>query len=144
MTDLQPYYNLIEEVIKGLGIDPVTCRNKDKAGNVVVGQWNLTLGSASIYVDVFDNVEGNPYVNIGCPIMEVSTSNLLGLYEKLLTINYELYAAAFSINKGWVWLKIIRECEGLDIKEASAMFWRVGNYSDDWDDKLKAEFPPAA
>ncbi len=145
MTDpavnpLKPYYALVEQVISTLGITPDQCQVKDEKGNVLPGQWDLRKGSASVFIDVYATKEGQAYICIASPIMEIKTDKLTQLYEKLLTLNHQIYAVSFSINKGWVWLRGLRECEGLDASELKAMLDRVGVYGDQYDDILKAEF----
>ena len=42
--------------------------------------------------------------------------------------------------KDWAWLKMIRECDGLDENEAFGIITRVGNYADQYDDLLKEHY----
>jgi hypothetical protein len=137
---LQPYYVLVEEVIASLGVGADQCRVKDQSGNVVAGHWNLRKGSANIYVDVYATKDGYGYCCVASPIMEIKTDKLKEFYEKLLNINHQMYAVSFSINQGWVWLRALRECKGMDADELKAMFDRVGWYADHYDDELKGEF----
>ncbi len=139
-ANLEPYYTIIEQVITEIGISPVECRVKDKDGKVLPGQWDLKKGSASVYVDVYTTHDGGSYVCVASPVMKIATPKLQALYEKLLLLNHQMYAVSFSINQGWVWLRGLRECEGMDPKECRAMFDRVGWYGDHYDDELKSEF----
>lgn len=139
-STLQGYYAVIEQVISGLGVAPDICRVKDQNGTVMPGQWNLVKGSANIYVDVYSTQDGYAYCCVASPVMKIVTANTAGLYEKLLKLNHDMYAASFSINQGWVWLRILRECAGMDAAECRAMFDRVGWYADQYDDDLKKEF----
>lgn len=137
-VDLTAANKLVEKTISVLGVDPVQCREK------VPGQWTLVRGSATIYVDVYD-LQGAGYICAASPILKIMTSKKEALYEKLLFLNHQMYAASFSIHKGndgidWVWLRIVREIEGLDENEAGAIFNRVGYYADQYDDELKNEF----
>jgi len=140
INPLQPYITLVEQVISNLGIAPDECQVKDKSGTVLPGQWDLRKGSANVYVDVYATKDGQAYICVASPIMEIKSNKLKELYEKLLTFNHQMYAVSFSINNGWVWLRGLRECEGLDASELKAMFDRVGWYADQYDDELKAEF----
>ena len=143
MQSIQHYYNMVEEVITGLGVDPATCRG-DQAG-----QWNLKLGSASVWVDVFQSkdAQGNlidyGYLQILAPVCEVPVANQSLFTKELLEINHTLYGVAFTIYGNNAYIKAIRELEGLDKSEISSTFNRVGVYADDWDDKLKAKYFPA-
>lgn len=137
---LLAYYDLVERVIAGLGAPIADCRVKDQNGNVVTGQWNLQKGSATVYVDVYSTQDGYSYFCIASPVMKIVTPKLKELYEKLLMLNHDMYAASFSIHDGWVWLRILRECDGMDENECRASFDRVGWYADKYDDELKNEF----
>jgi hypothetical protein len=139
INKLQPYVELVEKVIAGLGAPIEQCREMDQ-GQVVPGQWRLMKGSASVLVDVYTTEDNNAYCCVASPIMPIKTSKLQAFYEKLLVLNHRMYAASFSINEGWIWLRIVRECEGMDFKECRAMFDRVGWYADQYDDELKSEF----
>lgn len=139
-NSLKPYYDLVESVIGGLGAPIEDCRVKDNNGVVVTGQWNLQKGSATVYVDVYATQDGYAYFCIASPVMKIATPKEKELYQKLLILNHDMYAASFSIHNGWVWLRILRECDGMDEHECRASFDRVGWYADKYDDELKNEF----
>ena len=65
------------------------------------------------------------------------------LFEELLIINDKLFGVAFTIYQGWVYLKVIREVDGMDQNEAMAMLHRIGNYADQYDDELIAKYGDA-
>jgi hypothetical protein len=135
--NLQPYYDLVENCIRSLGVDPVTCRGKQP------GQWDLRRGSASVWVDVFWS-ENNKcgYFQIIAPVMQIPDNNQTAFFRELLELNHSFYGVAFTIFKDWVYIKMIRELEGMDQNEALAMLNRVGWYADEYDDKLKAKYQP--
>lgn len=140
MESIQHYYNLIEEVLSDYKIDPVAARGENP------GQWNLKLGSASIWADVFltKDVEGNPtqygYMQVLAFVCEVPVNNQNLFTKELLEINHQLYGVAFTIFQEKAYIKSIRELEGLDKSEVKATFDRVGIYANDWDDKLKTKY----
>lgn len=138
--ELDGYYNMVEEVITELGTRAEQCRSLDVNGKVIPGQWNLVKGSAKILADVYTTAEGLSYFCVAAPVMMITSSDPTKLYEKLLKLNHQMYSASFSINQGWVWLRILRECEGMDRKECRNTFDRVGWYADQYDDMLKNEF----
>ena len=45
--DLTPYYQMVENCIKKIGVDPTVCRGQKE------GTWDLKKGSASVWIDVF-------------------------------------------------------------------------------------------
>ena len=137
MVDLTPQFDLVEACIKDLGVDPAICRGEKP------GQWSLVKGSAKVWIDCwYIEREARAYFQVMSPVMKIPTDALKrsALYEELLTINDKLFAVAFTIYNNWVWLKVIRETDGMDQKEAFALLTRIGNYADQYDDDLIAKF----
>jgi hypothetical protein len=137
---IQHYYNLVEEVLVDFKIDPSVARG------VQPGQWNLKLGSANVWVDMFQSkdAQGNltsyGYLQMVAPVCEVPVNNQHLFTKELLEINHTLYGVSFTIFKDNAYIKSIRELQGLDKSEITSMFNRVGIYADEWDDKLKAKY----
>jgi hypothetical protein len=137
---IQYYYHLLEEVLREYKIDPSAARGQQP------GQWNLKLGSATVWVDIFQSkdAQGNPtqygYFQALAPICEVPVNNQNAFTRELLEVNHSLYGVGFTIYKDWAYIKAIRELQGLDKSEIKATFDRVSIYSDDWDDKLKTKY----
>lgn len=134
------YYKLFEEVLTEYKIDPITARGQQP------GQWNLKLGSASVWVDMFQqkdaqgNLIQNGYIQIMAPVCDVPVNNQHLFTKELLEINHNLYGVSFTIFKDKAYIKAIRELQGLDKSEIKSTIDRVGIYSDEWDDKLKAKY----
>lgn len=137
---IQYYYNLIEEMLSELGIHPATARGDQP------GQWNLKLGSASVWVDVFQSkdAQGNPiasgYFQVLAPVCDVPVNNQHLFTRELLETNHSLYGVSFTIFQQKAYIKSIRELQGLDKSEIKSTFNRVGVYADEWDDKLKTKY----
>ena len=131
MEDLKKYYTMVESIIEGLGVDPVTSRGKEE------GSWRLTRGSAKVWLDLWHlEKEGRAYFQAMSPVMEQPTTQKEALYEELLQINDQLFSCAFTIYNGWIWLKVIREVDNMDESEAKAQILRIGSYADQYDDYL--------
>jgi hypothetical protein len=139
MQDLSYFYNMIEEIIAGLGVDPALCRGQN------AGQYSLKRGSATVWIDIwFIESQGRSYFQAMSPVMRLPLAeNQKAFFQELLEINDKLYGVAFTVFNGWAWLKHIRETDGLDKSEAEAMFHRVGVYADDYDDYLKGKYGEA-
>jgi hypothetical protein len=137
---IQHYYNLVEEVLSEYKIDPATCRGQQP------GQWNLKLGSASMWVDIFQSkdTQGNlisyGYLQVMAPVCDVPVNNQHLFTKELLEINHSLYGVSFTIFKDKAYIRSIRELQGLDKSEVKTTFDRVGIYADEWDDKLKTKY----
>ncbi len=137
---LQHYYQILDEVLVEYKIDPTSARGEQP------GQWNLHLGSANIWVDIFQSkdAQGNPtqfgYLQVMAFVCDVPVNNQHLFTKELLEINHSLYGVGFTIFKEKAYIKSIRELEGLDKSEIKATLDRVGIYANDWDDKLKAKY----
>lgn len=132
---LAKYYEIVEEAIRELGVNPVVSRGEKP------GQWDLKRGSATIWVDVFyiDKNEAG-YFQALSPIVKVPEDGDIDMFKELLEINHTFYGVAFTLYKDWVYVKAIREVNGLDQSEVLAMLNRIGFYADEWDDKLKEKY----
>lgn len=135
MSNLQNYYDMIESCIQSLGVDPTTTRGER------AGSWSLVRGSAKVYIDCW-HIEGEdrPYFQVMAPVMQVPEQNKESFFQDLLSFNDKLFSCAFALYNGWAWMKMIRECEGLDQAEALAIIQRVGSYADQYDDLLKQHY----
>ena len=136
MNQLESHYLLVEEIISELNIDPKTARGTK------AGQWSLRKGSAKVWIDVwYIEKENRSYFQVMSPVVEIPKEDQqLEFYRDLLTLNDKFFGVAFSLFKGWAWIKHIRETEGLDKSEAKSIIQRVGNYADQWDDKLREKY----
>ena len=137
---IQHYYNMFEQVLVEYKVDPTTARGQ------APGQWNLKLGSASVWVDIFQSkdAQGNltqyGYLQVLAPVCDVPVNNQHLFTKELLEINHSLYGVGFTIFKDKAYIKSIRELQGLDISEIRSTLDRVGIYANDWDDKLKTKY----
>lgn len=137
---IQHYYNMFEQVLAEYKVDPATARGQ------APGQWNLKLGSASVWVDIFQSKDANGnlqqygYLQVLAPVCDVPINNQHLFTKELLEINHQLYGVAFTIFRDKAYIKSIRELQSLDISEVKSTLDRVGIYANDWDDKLKAKY----
>lgn len=139
MSNIQSYYDMIEGIIRSLGVDPATTRGNQP------GSWSLVRGSAKVYIDCW-NIEsqGRAYFQVMSPIMKVPETNKETFFYDLLSFNDKLFSCAFAIYNDWAWIKMIREVDGMDEAEATAILQRVGSYADQYDDLLKQHYESAA
>lgn len=132
---IETYYGIVESCISSLGVDPALCRGEKP------GQWSLTKGSAKVWINVWHiEREGREYIQVMCPLMQDITADKAAFYKELLEINDKLFGVAFTYYDNWVWLKVIRECDGLDQNECMAMINRIGVYADQYDDYLIGKY----
>lgn len=136
MQDLNYYFRIVEEAIAKIGVDPHKARTKTP------GEWTLTKGKVHVWISIFyKESEKSTYFQVGSPVMKVPTVNREQFALELLELNNQLFGVAFTRNKENIYIKTLREAEGLDVSEAYAMILRVGNYTDTYDDLLQKKYP---
>ncbi len=137
MEDLNAYYEIVEKAINELGVNAEEARGENE------GEWNLKRGTASVWIDLwYIDDEGGAYFQVMAPIMTLpeEESNQNKLAFELLKINYTLFGVSFALHEDGVYLKNIREVEGLDQSEVIYMIGRCGNYADSYNDELVKKF----
>ncbi|MFN0200022.1 MAG: YbjN domain-containing protein [Bacteroidia bacterium] len=135
MEDLQVYYDMVDGCIRELGVDPAICKGEKP------GQWSLKRGSAPVWIDVFyDEHNKCSYFQVMAPVVKVPAVNTQAFYQEVLEIAHNLYGVGFTKFQDWLYVKAIRETEGLDASEITATMNRVGFYADQYDDELQAKY----
>lgn len=136
MDNLNFYYNIVENAIAKLGLDPQVARRQQ------AGKWTITKGKIPVWIDVYYiEREKRIYFQVASPVMKMPGTNNGKIAQELLALNNQLFGVAFCTNKHHVYIKTIREAEGLDMNEAFSMILRVGNYADKYDHVLKQKYP---
>lgn len=135
--ELVPYYQLVNNVITELGVDPSICFSPDKPG-----QWELKRGSATIWIDMFidANNQNKGYFQMMAPICEVPATRREEFLDEVLTIGHNLYGCGFTKYDKWIYVKLIREVDDLSQMEIRATFDRIGYYGDFYDDYFKNKY----
>lgn len=137
--NLQQASQLIEESIKGLGIDPIACR-KEKAG-----QWDVTIKGAPVYIDVF-NFPAKPdtyYLKLLSPLFKVPEIRKEELYRDVLEMNFDMYSCGMCIKNDWLYILTMRSTVGLDLAEVDFLIDNVGFYGNDYYSKLTFKYKDA-
>ena len=135
MENLKYYFDIVEKCISDLGVDPALCQGEKE------GQWSLKKGSASVWIDVWHiDQENRAYFQVLAPVMQVPPTNQQDFFQELLELNYTFYGVSFVKHQDWIYVKLIREVDGLEQKEAAATIDRVGWYADEYDDRLKVKY----
>lgn len=119
-----------------MGVDPKACRGEESPY-----EWYLQKGSASAVAMLLE-ISGQAYFEVFCEIMPIPDTNRETFFEELLKINSQIIGTAFSISKDGKNLQMnaIRECEGMDSEEASAIIMRVINNADKYGEKFREEY----
>lgn len=136
--DLAPYKEIVEHMIREVGLTPDDCYITDG------DYWSLQKGSVPVCISLFyvthPDGEEEWYMDISSNIMPVPSENLLPFYRRLLDENASRVAVKFSIRENEVWVEITRELEGISFDEAYRNMTRVGDTADEMDDILREEF----
>ena len=104
------------------------------------GYTQVRKGSATVGVNV---LEDHGVLLLVAPIMPVPLTGQETLYRRLLELSFLTTSdAAFAIDaqRNEVVVRALRRLSGLDYEEFEDLLDTVGEVTDDWDDRLRAEF----
>ncbi len=141
MSILTDYYKIVEEVIKELGVDPAECRGMDDDDVVEDGQWNLSKGNASVWIDVFfDETNKENYFQVFSPVIEMPKEKINEMCIEALEIGHNLFGIGFTKVENWLYLKHIRELEDLSKNEISNTIDRIGAYGEEYEEYFREKY----
>jgi hypothetical protein len=115
------YYQLIEDSIKELGLNPEDVRGKQE------GQWNLKKGRFDIMMDVWEQ-ENIHLFQIVAPLCSLPADNKEEFLMHLLQKNYGLNSVAYSIMEDTVFLKFTSEANTLSKPMILALLNKIAFY----------------
>jgi hypothetical protein len=104
------------------------------------GYTQVRKGSATVGVNV---LEDHDVLLLVAPVMPVPLTGHETLYRRLLELSFLTTSdAAFAIDaqRNEVVVRALRRLSGLDYEEFEDLLDTVGKVTDDWDDRLRAEF----
>ena len=117
------YYQLIEEAITALGLNPEDTRGQQE------GQWNLKKGRFDIMVDVWEQ-EKQFLFQIVSPLCSLPEENKEGFLLHLLQRNYGMSSLAYAIMDDSVFLKFTTEAENLTKEVLLMLFNKTAFYAE--------------
>ncbi len=126
-------------------VNAYLARFSERAGSVLEpldagGYTQIRKGSATVGVNV---LEDHGVLLMVAPVMPVPLTGLETLYRRLLELSFLTTSdAAFAIDsqRNEVVVRALRRLSGLDYEEFEDLLDTVGKVTDDWDDRLRAEF----
>ncbi len=139
-ADVERTVALVEQTIRGLGIDPAASRT-EREGHVA---FALRRGSARILIAIHapraELPEGR--IRVVAPVVHLPPPDREGaLCRRLLEANAtELVGVAFAISGNEVVVVAERAVRDLDASEVDAMIRSVGRAADRYDDELAMQF----
>jgi hypothetical protein len=138
---------LVEDVIKGLGIEPSSVLAKEVKGKDQSATWTLQRGSAAIVITLADRLgppkgEVATYLRVVSPVLTLEAG---GSHEALFKHVLELNAAGLAnaafglIDRRLV---AVSERPALDLQRAEVdqMVRHLAAVADTYDDRLRKEF----
>lgn len=132
---LKRYYKMVENVITDFGVKPKDCRGEE------AGQWGMMQGDSEVWIDIWPSEdEKRAYFMVMSPVIKLEGRDTTALFSELIRANDMLYEVAFCVFEKQVWLKQIRQLEGLDESEIKQTIQRIGGYSADYSEELKNKF----
>ena len=120
---ISTYYQLIDESIMALGLNPEDTRGQQE------GQWNLKKGRFDILVDVWEQ-EKQFLFQIVCPLCSLPEENKEGFLLHLLQRNYGMSSLAYAIMDDSVFLKFTTEADALTKEVLMMLFNKTAFYAE--------------
>lgn len=130
--DLSPYYFIVDNAMRELGLDPGDARGEMK------GQWNLAYGEITVNIDLWEVEEqdGKVVFQVQAPMMLIPEKKAGEFYRELCEINYILYSVSFSVVENTVYLKTMRDAGDLKQRDIVEMVEYLGFYSEHYQKAL--------
>ncbi|AXY67578.1 YbjN domain-containing protein [Thermosynechococcus sichuanensis E542] len=127
---------IIETVIASLHQGDTPLVGQTDSGKI----WMFRYGSAEVFVQLGGQTEED-FLTIWSPVLPLPVTDELGLYRKLLTLNWlSTLEAHFAIAEDQVQVVATRTLGGITAGEISRLITIVATLADDYDDPLRAEF----
>ena len=120
---LTTYYNLINEAITALGLNPEETKGEN------AGQWNLKKGKFDIMVDVWEQ-ENQFLFQIVCPLCSMPDENKDGFLQHLLQRNYGMSSVTYAMMENDVFLKYTTEAGELTKENVIMLLNKTAFYAE--------------
>ncbi|MFN4067677.1 MAG: YbjN domain-containing protein [Thermosynechococcus sp.] len=127
---------IIETVIASLHQGDTPLVGQTDSGKI----WMFRYGSAEVFVQLGGQTEED-FLTIWSPVLPLPVRDELGLYHKLLTLNWlNTLEAHFAIAEDQVQVVATRTLGGITAGEISRLITIVATLADEYDDAFRAEF----
>lgn len=134
--DLSPYYFIVDNALRDLGLEPNQCRGD------LPGQWNLAYGEITVGIDLWEVEEQDEKIvfQVQTPVMTLPKSKTGEFCKELCEINYVLYAVSFSIVDGTVYLKTMRDAGDIKHQDVLTAIEYCGYYAEHYQKALLEKY----
>ncbi len=127
---------IIETVIASLHQGDTPLVGQTDSGKI----WRFRYGSVEVFVQLSGSTEED-VLTIWSPVLPLPVTDELGLYRKLMTLNWlSTLEAHFAIAEDQVQVVTTRTLRGITACEISRLITIVATLADEYDDALRAEF----
>jgi len=135
-VDSTDWVDIVETVISGLHQGEAPLVGQTETGKI----WMFRYGSAEVFVQLSGYSEED-FLTIWSPVLPLPVADPLGLYQKLLSLNWlATLEAHFAVAEEQVQVVATRTLAGISAAEIARLITIVATLADDYDDLLKAEF----
>ena len=147
--DLKPFYDIAEDAIKPLGVDPETTRCEEP------GQWILTREPIEIFIDIWQPLEPNQWeyfkedeptaiFQVVAPVcyLPESESDRAKFMEEVLYINHHMFYGSFTVNleESMAAIGFKRLLEGTNRVEMIEPIESIGFYAENLSNYLSKKY----
>ncbi len=147
--DLKPFYEVAEDAIKTLGVDPEATRCDQP------GQWILGREEVEIFIDIWQPLEHNQWeyfkedeptavFQVVAPVCYVPESDAerLRFLEEILYINHHMFYGSFTVNteEAMAVIRYKRLLEGANRVEMIEPIESIGFYAENLSEYLSKKY----
>lgn len=147
--DLKPFYDIAEDAIKTLGVDPEITRCESE------GQWIITRELIEIYIDIwqpqghnqweyFKEDEPTAVFQVVAPVCYIpdNDEDLKLFMEEILYINHHMFYGAFTVNmeERMAVISFKRLLEGVNRVEMIEPIESIGFYAENLSNYLTGKY----
>lgn len=140
-ADTERVEGMIKQYLQQIGLKPEECYNEKN------NAWYWFRGSAKIEMFISESkvtdIDIRQYLRVYSTTMKVPQNNQLAFYRRLLDLNDVSLGMKFSTYNEFVYITTERNIKGMDYDEMTALVYNLELWADQYDDKMKAEFPDA-
>jgi hypothetical protein len=129
---------MITDVLKSMGVDPVSSQLPDSNGR----GWLVQSDSIVMFV-VVGETDNRPSLRLTCPILYMPAHDLLPFYRKMLDLNMGLISVALGMDRDVVCVVCQQSLEDLTASAVETLMKRTLQSADALGDLLIQEFPTA-
>ncbi len=139
-TPLERSTLLVENLLRSHGVDPARHVLSRGEGSF---SWVLPIKANQLVVLSVFEAEGNAYIRVSAPILQIPRQRQLEFCRRLLDLNSEMVSASLATVGEDVYVVSVRPIQDLESEQAIDLLGRVCIYASQYADRLREEFGAA-